>query len=275
MARIRSIKPEFWTNSTTGRLTGAATKLYLGLHNHADDYGVIRYDEDELRVRILPYERASNIIEKAVRELEQAGAADNPSGFGLVVRFTVDHKEYIWLTYFTRHQKVDHPGAPLLADWNATTTPLSYADSATAAPTRADSSNPREPSRTFDLERRGEERINPFVEQGSTGRTEIETVWTAYSAHHPRAQLTTHRRDLIRRRLKDHPAATLAAAIHGNHKDPHCNGQNDRGTEFHALTLILRDADHIERYAALHTEAQDAARITLTEALELAARNGH
>ncbi len=135
MARIRTIKPEFWTNSTTGQLSGDATKLYLGLHNHSDDYGVIRYDEAEFRARILPYARAGAVT-KAVHELEEAGSDENP--FGLVVVFRAGRKRYLWLSYFTKHQKVDKPGPPLITGWTALSTPLEYADS----------ENVREQSRT-------------------------------------------------------------------------------------------------------------------------------
>ena len=175
MARIRTIKPEFWTNSTTGQLSGDATKLYLGLHNHSDDYGVIRYDVAEFRARILPYAR-SGAVEKALSELEDAGADENP--FGLIVIFRVARKRYLWLSYFTKHQKVDKPGPPLINGWTALSTPLEYADS----------ENVRDDSRPFENvlasrarggedrrgeERKGEDRIAP-----RTARTP-NTGWDA------------------------------------------------------------------------------------------------
>src|SRR5947209_13798694 len=57
MARIRTVKPEFWTDSKTGTLSGIATKLFLGMLNHADDVGVLPFDVEELKAKILPYER--------------------------------------------------------------------------------------------------------------------------------------------------------------------------------------------------------------------------
>lgn len=245
VARIRTIKPEFWTNSTTGQLTGDATKLYLGLHNHCDDYGVIRYDEAEFRARIMPYSRAG-AVEKAITELEQAGLDENP--FGLVVVFQVARKRYLWLAYFTKHQKVDRPGNPLIEGWTSLSTPLEYADS----------TNPRESSRALAIvprgigeERRGEERT--VVDQEDRPRSDVDKVWDTYTHHHPRARGTPDRRRLIKRRLEHYPADTLIAAIHGNHADPHCNGDNDRGQTYHSLELILRSAGHIERYAELAT----------------------
>ena len=81
-------------------------------------------------------------------------------------------------------------------------------------------------------------------------------VWEAYREHHPAARLTTTgknpRRQLIIAKLKEYPVDVLVAAVHGNHNDPHANGQNDRNREYHDLELILRDAKHIEEYAGLH-----------------------
>ena len=76
MARIRTIKPEFWTDSKTGTLSGTATKLFLGLLNHCDDFGVIRFDWWEFKARILPYEDGSAvdvIIPRVFDELSAKG----------------------------------------------------------------------------------------------------------------------------------------------------------------------------------------------------------
>ena len=55
MARIRTVKPEFWTDSKTGTLSDRAKILFLGILNFCDDYGVIENDAGALKARILPY----------------------------------------------------------------------------------------------------------------------------------------------------------------------------------------------------------------------------
>jgi hypothetical protein len=118
VARIRTFKPELWTNSRTGRLDGATTKVFLGLHNYADDYGVLTYDPDEYAVRILPYEKnRDRMIAKALESL---------LSIGLAVRFDVARKPFLWLPFFLKHQVVNRPSAPILDGWTATTTPESY-----------------------------------------------------------------------------------------------------------------------------------------------------
>jgi hypothetical protein len=79
----------------------------------------------------------------------------------------------------------------------------------------------------------------------------VAEVWVAYSRHHPRSVPSDERMALIERRLKDHSVEDLIDAIEGNHLDSHCNGQNVRHREYHDLGLILRNADHIERYGAI------------------------
>lgn len=71
---------------------------------------------------------------------------------------------------------------------------------------------------------------------------------------HPRAKLDAKRRTLIARALKDHSAADLMRAIDGYAASPWHRGENDRGTKYLGLELILRDAAHIERGHALADE---------------------
>lgn len=95
--------------------------------------------------------------------------------------------------------------------------------------------------------------------------TTISEVWNAYTHHHPKAVFTTtgknNRKGIIDRALRNYHPTTLIAAIHGNHLDPWCNGQNDTGHQHHDIELILRDAAHIERYSAIHQAATSNGRV--------------
>ena len=62
MARIRTVKPEFWTDEKTGHLSSDAKLLFIGLWNHADDYGVLEWRPEEWRIKILPYDSRSTTV---------------------------------------------------------------------------------------------------------------------------------------------------------------------------------------------------------------------
>lgn len=123
MARIRQIKPEIHTDSKTGKLSPLGFKLLIGLLNQADDYGVIRLDLDEFKVRIMPYytEEIEEVIGKPLYgELIPKK---------LVTQFTVNGKSYLFIEHFYDHQYVQHPANPILAGWVRGMTPDTYAAS--------------------------------------------------------------------------------------------------------------------------------------------------
>lgn len=97
MARIRSIKPEFWTDPDIVAMPMAARLFLIGCWNHADDYGVLRDDPERLRLQIMPADPidAVEIVDELVesRFLVRMIA---PDGTALLVVRT-----------FTIHQKID------------------------------------------------------------------------------------------------------------------------------------------------------------------------
>lgn len=64
MARIRTIKPDFWEDEKIGLLPIPCRLFFIGCWNFADDYGVIKGSATLLRSQIFPYDenlRASEI----------------------------------------------------------------------------------------------------------------------------------------------------------------------------------------------------------------------
>lgn len=97
MARIRTIKPEFWTDSKILRLTIPARLFFIGLWNFADDNGVIPDDTLQLKAQIFPCDNID--VGKLIDELESVG---------LIKRFD-NGKRYIWIINFLKHQRIDRP----------------------------------------------------------------------------------------------------------------------------------------------------------------------
>lgn len=98
MARIRTIKPDFWTDEKIVQLPFEARLLFIGLWNLADDEGKLEYNPVRIRYQLFP---ADNID---VKDL-----LDKLSATGLILIYSVEQKSYIYISHFLQHQKVSHP----------------------------------------------------------------------------------------------------------------------------------------------------------------------
>lgn len=100
MARIRSIKPEFWTDEKIVALSPRARLLFIGMWNFVDDYGRSEYSPVRLKMQILPADSVE--IGGLLGEIEEAR---------LIIVYAIDNKEYFEVRGFTKHQKVDKRSA--------------------------------------------------------------------------------------------------------------------------------------------------------------------
>ena len=104
MARIRTIKPQFWESERVGRMSILARLTFLGLISLADDEGRGRGSPQYLMSALHAYDIAGEVTEKkflaALSEIEQAG---------VVNFYTVRGCAYYALPGWLEHQRVDHP----------------------------------------------------------------------------------------------------------------------------------------------------------------------
>jgi hypothetical protein len=103
MARIRSIKPEFWSSEQVMACSTNARLLFIGLWNFCDDAGRHPVTPRQIKALIFP---ADDISAENVRVL-----LDELSTNGLISFYTVDGKEYFQVTGW-QHQKIDRPQSP-------------------------------------------------------------------------------------------------------------------------------------------------------------------
>lgn len=100
MARIRTIKPEFWTNERVMECSVSARLLFIGMWNFADDLGRMPLAPKTIKAQIMPSDDvSSDTILGMVEEL---------SGNGLVLLYEVDGRKYIQITGW-QHQRIDKP----------------------------------------------------------------------------------------------------------------------------------------------------------------------
>lgn len=100
MARIRSIKPEFWTSAQILECSTNARLLFIGMWNFCDDTGRHPDSAKQLKAEIFPADDFSveNIL-GMVSELEKNG---------LITRYVVDNTNLIQVNGWN-HQRIDKP----------------------------------------------------------------------------------------------------------------------------------------------------------------------
>lgn len=102
MARIRTIKPEFWSDEKISPLDAWPELLFIGLWNFADDMGRMPYSGQRLANQIFPGKGiGGRRVDTWIQTLAEAE---------LIQLYTVDGHGYLWIPGFTRHQKIDKPG---------------------------------------------------------------------------------------------------------------------------------------------------------------------
>lgn len=108
MARIRSIKPTFWTDEKVGLMPRAVRLTFLGLISAmADDHGRLVANARIIRGAVYPYDDDITVPE-VESHIQMLVAANR------VVRYTVNGDDYLAIRHWTQHQKVDKPSKSLL-----------------------------------------------------------------------------------------------------------------------------------------------------------------
>lgn len=105
MARIRSVKPEFWTDEDLADLSRDARLLYIGLWNIADEHGRLRGDPRYVKGQLFPYD--DDLSREAVD-----GLVDELAKVGKVVRYQAKGSSYLFLPTLHKHQRLDTAKVP-------------------------------------------------------------------------------------------------------------------------------------------------------------------
>src|SRR5690606_37986802 len=194
MARIRSIKPEFWSSEQVMECSPMARLLFIGLWNFCDDAGNHVNSERTIKAQVFP---GDDITSADVRRM-----LDELSSNDLIACYVHEGKDYLHVTSWKKYQRIDRP---------------SYKN----PPFNDDtSSNDR---RTIDEdsppEGRGGERRG---EEGSGGEEE-EPSPTA-QASSPASPSTDLLGEASESTVTDHPASTLLTVVLASYHEilPNC-----------------------------------------------------
>ena len=99
MARIRYLKPDFFTDENISELKYVERLVFQGLWCHADRDGRLEDKPKFLKVVILPYDN-----EDMDKILNRLSSGEKP----FIKRYSVDGKDYILIINFLKHQNPHH-----------------------------------------------------------------------------------------------------------------------------------------------------------------------
>lgn len=242
MARIRTVKPEFWQHPKVTRVTRDARLLFLGLLNEADDAGRLRYGAKRLAGVLFGEDDDVGPVEvdRWTAELEREH---------LVQRYEVDGAPLLLVIGFTEHQKVNHPSPSRLPE-------------PSCSPPVALPEDRAEVQETLSPEGNREQGMEQGKEQGSALALvspsapspdpviAIFQSWQEATGHH-KAILDKKRKTRIVNARKHYPDEDLIDACRGVMLSPHNQGATN-GQRYDDIALVLSDSAHIERFRDLY-----------------------
>jgi hypothetical protein len=101
VARIRTIKPEFFTSLAIADLTPERRLSFIGLWTHVDDEGRCVDDARLIKAAIWPLDdRTAEDVESDLRALSESS---------LITRYTFNRKRYLAVTNWHEHQRISRP----------------------------------------------------------------------------------------------------------------------------------------------------------------------
>ncbi len=109
MARIRSIKPEFFESRSLAKCSRDARIVFAGLFTLVDDYGKIKDLPKKLVGELFPHDVdvTSDDMDRWLREVEEVEC---------IIRYQVDDERLVMISNFSKHQVISKKGKSRLPD---------------------------------------------------------------------------------------------------------------------------------------------------------------
>jgi hypothetical protein len=101
MARIRTIKPEYWDDEKLAKVSRDARLTFIGMWTHSDDFGVVKGHVSWLKNNIFPYDDLSSDIFRVW--------LDELAGSGFIAPFDSKGEKFYLIKNFNKHQVIDRP----------------------------------------------------------------------------------------------------------------------------------------------------------------------
>jgi len=235
MARIRTIKPEFWRDESLSLLDPEAVLLAIGLLNVADDEGYFNANPKLIEADIFPLRELSSTCPVLVQHLSEIGYIKLFDGD--------DGKKYGLVTNFSKHQVISKKKPSKIKGMDK------FRCESGTSPVRVHAGK----------ERKGREGNKNVVDETNkddkesnikkTAQEEIVFDFWKDTLNHPKSKLDDKRKAIIKKSLSiGFTVDDLKQAIVGCSKTPHNMGGNDNGAIYDGLHIIMKDANQIERF---------------------------
>ncbi|WP_052303211.1 hypothetical protein [Paraburkholderia graminis] len=264
MPRARIIKAEFFRNEVLGHLPPIARLTFAGLWTLADREGRLQDRPGRIKVDLFPYDTV-------LTDEEVNGYLEIFDRCDLIVRYVVDDEPLIQIVKWRKHQrphprevKSDLPEPPE----NARQTRNENLGSSKANPRfakgeqlQSGSSEISEFSGSSEISGSSGSSRSRFAgktpssssrkKRANIDREVVAGVFAFWqkTMNSPRSKLDEKREKAIRDALAmGYTPHQLGQAIRGCSRTPHNMGDNDRHQPYNGIALILRDADHIDRF---------------------------
>lgn len=248
MARIRTVKPEFFHDKQLSKCSPHARLLAIALLQLADCEGRIKNIPMQIHSHAFPWESNVN-TPMLLSELESVD---------FVVLWEFENEDYILIPKFLDHQRLQGKEAQMKSKL-----PM-YDPKTYIKPISQDKGSVSEfPSASRGMTGTGEQgnrgrgtgeeeqgKSKTLVEQKLDEPDDAEQVFRFWqiTLNHPKSAYESKRKALIKKSLKNYPKEDLMKAIHGCSVTPFNMGENDSGAVFDKLSLIFKDADQIDRF---------------------------
>jgi len=251
MARIRTIKPEFWRNEELSSVSAEAALLAIGLLNHADDEGCFNSNPKLVESDVFPLRELSVTVPLLLQEL---------ANIGFVELFTgTNGKKYGLVVKFLKHQKISKPSPSKIKTYyklqedsvNAPVILPVGKEQGTGKGTGKGTGN-REQGKE-----QGKDTSTVELRATSTAKCDISEIFDfwRFTMQHAKAQLDNSRRKLIGDALKmGYSVPDLKLAVSGCSMSEWHMGKNDRSTRYDSLQVILKSADKVDKFIGIHNQ---------------------
>jgi len=243
MARIRTVKPEFWASEQIANCSRDTRLLFIGMWTFCDDSGIHPASSKRLKMQVFPADHIPDEQMKAwiAELLEQK----------LIEEYTVNGQVF-WQVTGWRHQLIKKP----CYKYPTRTPPSPHQTIASDVVVQEQLET--SPAPVHPVNRDRDRNINRKNKRQVADTTrpetlEIFTYWQT-AMNHPKAKLDQKRQRVIERALKDYSATDLKRAIDGCASSEFHMGVNPQKQKYDDISLILRDAQHIESFINANAE---------------------